>query len=69
MSFWGDVARDLAGLALHPRQWWLNATHTRCPVCGEYIGVGHELQVHRLRHGPLAWQAAIGSEVRGGDGR
>ena len=69
MSFLGDAARDLADLARHPRQWLRNATHTDCPVCGEYISVGHETQRHRLRHGPIAWQAAVGTEVRGGDGQ
>ena len=60
MSFLGDAARDLADLARHPRQWLRNATHTDCPVCGEYISAGHETQRHRLRHGPIAWQAATG---------
>ena len=62
MGFWQDAARDLADLARHPRQWLRNATHTDCPVCGEYISVGHELQVHKLRHGPIAWRAAAGGE-------
>jgi len=69
VSFWEDAVRDLVGLARNPRQWWRNATHTPCPVCGEYIDVGHELQAHKLRHGPIAWRAATGPEVRGGDGQ
>lgn len=62
MGFWGDAGRDLAEMARNPRQWWHNATHTPCPVCAERISVGHEMQVHKLRHGPIAWRTAISRE-------
>jgi hypothetical protein len=62
MSFLRDAGRDLAELVRNPRQWWYRAGHTPCPVCAEHISVGHEWQVHKLRHGPVAWQAAIGRE-------
>jgi hypothetical protein len=57
-TFWRNTGRDLVELVRHPRDWWWNATHASCPVCGQPISVGHEWQAHKLEHDPGVWQAA-----------
>ena len=62
MTLWQDVARELATLGRRLRPWAWSANHQPCPVCAEHISPGHQWQVHKLRHGPIAWQTAISRE-------
>ena len=41
---------DLAAMIRNPRRWWHNATHARCPLCGQDVNVGrwhaHQTREH-----------------------
>lgn len=57
-SFPADVLADLAELIRNPRRWWHNATHARCPVCGQSVHVGADCRCWRAAcHSSGGWVA------------